>query len=115
MKYFRLLVQKPDILLNDRQICSVLNEFITGSAHRLVMLRYRRILTEKQFPRSEAFTFFTMNKENYQKELAQNIIPKPLQNKNRDELTEKITKDIQRFTTKICGRVRNQKAAKFKL
>lgn len=108
------------ILANDRKICtdvSVLNRFNTGSDHRLVRANIqistkterRKLLLEKRFPTSKVLATYS---DTFEKEITQKLNPYMLQNRSIDELTQKITKDIQTATKKICSKVKNKKEVK---
>lgn len=104
------------ILSNDRTICkdiSVLNRFNTGSDHRLVRASIyinTKIEREKLLMKNSSTTAeaIAQNKDKYQEELARKLLSNSLEHKSIDELAEKITKDIQIATKKICSRVKNQ-------
>lgn len=110
------------IFSNTRTICkdvSVLNRFNTGSDHRLVRTnivintKYERqkLIHKTHFPTTDTL----IQKQNqYQQELQNKLGPiQNLHEKGIDELAEKITKDIQIATRKICANVKSQKQTKF--
>lgn len=110
------------ILSNNKNICrdtSVLNRFNTGSDHRLVRadiqintkIERKKLLTKNIFPTRDVLS---LNKETYQEELRKKLNPLALQDKNVDEITEKITNDIRVATKKICSKIRNQRETKLR-
>lgn len=110
------------IFANKTNICkdiSVLNQFHTGSDHRLVRasiqidtkMERKKLLTRSKIPTRDVLY---LNKETYQNELTNRINPTALQEKDIDEIAENIKKGIHTATKKICSKIKNKIETKLK-
>lgn len=109
------------ILSNSRNICtdvSILNQFDTGSDHRLVRASFRfnlktersKLIRTNRFPTAEELE---SRREDYQNELERRLEPtETLSRMDINELNRKITNDIHVATRKICMTPQKKKSPK---